>query len=82
MTTESKSSTNDAYANHFDSGIITGFGLNLPLTKKMIIGIDIRSALGLIRVPENYDEYGFQGFRETSKNIGFESGLKVQYNLK
>lgn len=73
--------TTDAFANRFDSGLLAGFGINLPLTTKMILGIDIRSAVGLIKVPKKYEDYGFQSFSETSKNISFETGLKLQYIL-
>jgi hypothetical protein len=47
----------------------------------MTIGIDIRSAVGLTNIPKKYDKYGFQSFSETSKNISFETGLKLQYTL-
>lgn len=80
-TSEDKSWTKDAYADRFDSGLLAGTGINLPLAKKLIIGIEIRSALGLIDVPKRYKEYGFQSFSETSKNISFETGLKLQYIL-
>ncbi len=44
--------------------------------------MDIRSAVGLISVPKKYEEYGFQSFGETSKNIGYETALNLQYLLK
>jgi hypothetical protein len=79
---EDKSWTTDAYASLFDSGLLAGIGVNLPLTKKMAIGLDIRSAVGLTNVPKRYKTYGFQSFSETTKNISFETGLKLQYILK
>jgi hypothetical protein len=78
---EDKTLATDAYASLFDSGLLAGIGVNLPLTKKIVIGIDIRSAVGLLNVPKRYKAYGFQSFSETSKNISFETGLKLQYIL-
>lgn len=79
---ESKNWTTDAYAGLFDAGLLAGIGINLPLTKKMVAGIDIRSAVGLINVPKKYEEYGFQSFSDTSKNISLETGIKLQYRLQ
>lgn len=79
---ESKFSTTAAYASFFDSGLIAGIGFNFPLTKKMTIGLDMRSAVGMISIPKKYDEYGFQSFSSTSKNLSFETGLKLLYVLK
>jgi hypothetical protein len=79
---EGKSWTTDAYAGLFDSGLLAGMGVNLPLTKKMTIGLDVRMAVGLTNVPKRYKTYGFQSFSETTKNISFETGLKLQYILK
>jgi hypothetical protein len=75
-------STTAAYASFFDSGLIAGIGFNFPLTKKMTIGLDMRSAVGMISIPKKYDEYGFQSFSSTSKNLSFETGLKLLYVLK
>ncbi|MFD2034982.1 outer membrane beta-barrel protein [Belliella marina] len=80
-TTEDKSWTTVSYANRFDSGLILGGGINLPLKEKMALALDIRSAVGMRNVPKKYDQYGFQGFRNTAKNIGFETGIKFQYNI-
>ncbi len=79
---ESKFSTTAAYASLFDSGLIAGIGFSFPLTKKMTFGLDMRSAVGMINIPKNYGEYGFQSFSSTSKNISFETGLKLLYVLK
>jgi hypothetical protein len=79
---EGKSWTTDAYAGLFDLGLLAGIGVSWPLTKRMAMGIDIRSAMGLINIPRRYEEYGFQSFNKTSKNISFETGLKLYYILK
>jgi hypothetical protein len=42
----------------------------------------MRSAVGMISIPKKYDEYGFQSFSSTSKNLSFEMGLKLLYVLK
>jgi len=78
----SNSMHKDAYASIFDSGLVGGFGVNFPLTKKLMLGMDIRSAVGIISIPRKYEEYGFQGFNQTTKNINFETGLKLLYLLK
>src|SRR5690606_7426355 len=49
---ESENWTTDAYANRFDAGLIAGVGVNLPLSKKLEIGMDVRGSLGLIDVPK------------------------------
>jgi len=67
--------------NKYDAGIVAGFGLNFPLTSKLTAALDIRSAIGMINVPRRYDEFGFQSFSETARNIGLETGLRLQYNI-
>lgn len=81
-TSGSETWTPDAYASLFDTGLLSGFGVNFPVTKKVTAGIDIRGTVGLIDIPKRYEEYGFQSFSETTKNISFETGLKLQYKLK
>jgi hypothetical protein len=78
----SESWATDAYASLFDSGLLAGVGVNWPLTKRIITGIDIRTTVGLISIPRKYEEHGFQSFNKASKNISFETGLKLQYILK
>lgn len=73
--------TTGAYANRFDAGLIAGVGVNLPLSKKLDIGMDVRGSLGLMNVPKGYEKYGFQSFNKRSKNISLESGIKLQYSL-
>ena len=72
----------DAYASMFDAGLVGGFGVNFPLTKKVMIGMDVRSGVGMVSIPRKYDEYGFQSFNQSTKNINFETGLNVLYLLK
>lgn len=78
----SASISTDGYASLFDSGLIAGIGAQLPVTENLMIGFDLRSALGLVSIPRKYEQYGFQSFSQRSKNIGFESGLTLQYILK
>lgn len=70
-----------AYANRFDAGLLAGVGLNLPLSKRLDIGLDLRGSLGLLKVPKSFTNYGFLGFSRSTKNIGLETGLKLQYSL-
>jgi hypothetical protein len=70
------------YAKIIDSGLIGGFGVNVPLSKKMMIGLDVRSMIGVIGVAGKYEKHGFQSFSENAKNISFETGLKLHYVLK
>lgn len=70
-----------AYANIFDAGLVGGFGVNIPLANKMMIGIDIRSNVGMVSIPAKYEEQGFQSFKQSTKNINFETGLKIIYPL-
>jgi len=72
----------DSYASIFDSGLKGGFGVNIPLARKVMIGMDIRSSVGMVSIPRKYEEYGFQNFNQTTKNINFETGLKLLYLLK
>lgn len=81
-TSTGESRDTNAYANIFDLGLLVGLGVNWPLTQKMNLGIDIRSSLGLMSVPARYEEFGFLSFSETTKNISFETGVKLQYILK
>jgi len=71
----------NAYASMFDSGLVSGFGVNFPLAKRVVIGMDIRSSVGMVSIPRKYKEYGFQSFNQSTKNINFETGLKLQYIL-
>jgi hypothetical protein len=84
LTNEFKTTIVDdtTFAKIFDAGIVSGFGVNIPLTEKMIIGLDIRSAIGMVSVSGKFEEHGFQSFSENAKNISFETGLKLQYVLK
>lgn len=84
LKTETKSNSVDekTYAKIFDSGLVGGFGVNIPLTENIKIGLDIRSTIGMISIAGKYEEYGFQSFSENAKNINFETGLKMQYALK
>lgn len=81
-TSASQSWTTDAYASRFDAGLISGVGVNFPLTEKMSIGIEFRNTLGLVNVPQKYEAHGFHSFSETAKNINFEAGLKLERNFK
>jgi len=77
-----ESQSNKAYAHIFDSGLIGGFGVQWPLKNKWSVGLELRGSLGLINVPARYDETGFVSFGPNTKNISFETGLKLQYSLK
>jgi hypothetical protein len=81
VTSESESQVAVAYANRFDAGLLAGIGLNLPLSRRLDIGVDVRGSLGLLNVPKAYENYGFLGFSKSTKNIGLETGLKLQYTL-
>jgi len=72
----------DTYASIFDAGLVGDFGVNFPLAKKVMIGMDIRSSVGMVSIPGKYEEYGFQSFNQSTKNINFETGLKLLYLLK
>lgn len=70
------------YARLFDTGLVGGFGFNLPITEKIILGIDLRSYLGLVNVPGKYQEHGFQDFDRDTRHINFEPGVQVIYGLR
>lgn len=61
---------------------LNGFGVNLPLSEKITLGFDVRNATGLTNVSAKYEENRFQNFGETTRNISFETGLKLLYALK
>lgn len=77
----SRSWSEKAYAGLFDSGLIGGMGMNIPLTHKIGMGIEIRSSFGLTTVPRKFDQYGFQSFSERAKNLNIESGINLHYVL-
>lgn len=79
---KSTSSSEAAYANLFDSGLLAGIGVLLPMADTMFIGFDLRGTLGLINIPKKYENYGFQSFSKATKNISIETGLVFQYVLK
>lgn len=83
LKTESESNAVDekTYAKVFDAGLVGGFGVAIPISEKIKIGLDLRSSLGMINVAGKYNEYGFQSFSQNTKNINFETGLKLQYAL-
>ncbi len=60
---------------------LDGFGVNWPITKKLTMGIDFRSAVGVLSIPRRYEKFGFQSFSQTTKNINIESGIKLAYPL-
>ena len=57
LTTNSTSNTiqGDTYASIFDAGLVGGFGVNFPLAKKVMIGMDIRSGLGMVSIPRKHE---------------------------
>lgn len=73
--------TGIAYANRFDTGLLVGLGMELPLSDRLDIGVDLRGSLGLLNVPKAFEHYGFLGFSKSAKNLGLETGLKLQYHL-
>lgn len=79
---EGKTADPKTYAKIFDAGLIGGVGVNFPLTEKMTIGLDLRAAVGLVNIPGKYEQHGFQSFSESTKNLSFETGLKLLYALK
>lgn len=70
-----------ADANRFDTGLLAGVGLDVPLSDRLDIGLDLRGSIGLLNVPHGFKNHGFLGFSKSTKNIGLETGLKIQYNL-
>ena len=70
-----------SHINKYDGGFIAGFGMNLPISQKLSVGFDIRTAIGAMNVPRKYEEHGFQSFSESAKNIGLETGLRIRYNI-
>lgn len=81
--TETVSSILDdkTYAKIFDSGLVAGFGVNILMTEKIKIGLDLRSSIGLVSIAGEYETHGFHSFSKQSKNISFETGLKLLYVL-
>lgn len=75
-------SDDTTYARLFDTGLVGGFGVNMPITEKLSLGVDIRSNLGLVNVPGKYEEHGFQDFDRDTKHINFETGVQVIYGLR
>lgn len=69
------------YSKRIDVGLIGGFGFQMPVSERILLGIDVRSLAALTNTPGRYPEYGFQGFGRQSRNISFETGLKIQYSL-
>lgn len=65
------------YANLFDAGVIVGAGVEWPIQNKWTIGFDVRGNLGVIQVPHDYEEHGFAGFNESTRNVNIESSLKI-----
>lgn len=81
VTSESESQVAVAYVNRFDAGLLAGIGLDIPLSDRLDIGLDVRGSLGMLNVPKAFENYGFLGFSKSTKNIGLETGLKLQYGL-
>lgn len=79
--TDARAVEETTYAKIFDAGLVGGFGVNVPLTEKIKIGLDIRTALGLINIPGKHEKHGFQSFSERTKNLSFETGVRLQYDL-
>jgi len=77
-----ESETTIAYANRYDAGLLAGVGLDFPLSERFDIGLDVRGSLGLLNVPKESENYGFLGFSKSTKNLGLETGLKLQYSLR
>lgn len=78
----SESEMTIAYANRYDAGLLAGVGLDFPLSESLNIGLDVRGSLGLLNVPKEFENYGFLGFSKSTKNLGVETGLKIQYSLR
>ncbi len=77
----STSTVRTAYASLFDSGLIGGIGIVWPLKDQWSVGIDFRSSVGLVSVPKKYKEVRFLSFSRKTKNINFETGLRILYSL-
>ncbi len=70
------------YLNRFDFGGMGGLGFDLPFNRNWSIGMDVRMAIGLINIPAKKSDYGFLSFGANSKNINFESGVRISYSIK
>ncbi|GHN00762.1 hypothetical protein WSM22_22510 [Cytophagales bacterium WSM2-2] len=73
---------NSGYVNALDGGLTGGFGYEIPLQGHWSIAVDVRTSLGLVNIPAKYSDTGFLNFTANTKNINFETGLRVSYTLE
>lgn len=65
------------YGGLFDAGLVAGAGVEWPLKNKWVVGADVRGNMGIVQVPRDYNEYGFTGFSESTRNINIETSLRI-----